>query len=71
MDFITFINETSVKLAHFARSNPLITIVGLIVLAIAIYRKPILFVFILFFCLLLVIVTYLIMGLTSPGPLKL
>jgi len=70
MYFTTFINKTSVDIVSLARSNPVIAIVVLIILAVFIYSKPLLVSFILLFCLLLLAVTYLIMGMSSPWPFK-
>jgi len=67
MNFMAFINQFSVSVASFARANPVIVIAVLILLAIFIYRQPLLSFFILLFCLLLLVVTYLIMG-VRPVP---
>jgi ABC-type nitrate/sulfonate/bicarbonate transport system permease component len=58
---MNIINELTDPIASFARSNPIVAIVALIVLAFLVYRKPLFFLAIFFLGLLLAGVVYLIM----------
>ncbi len=66
MYFATFLNNILVNIVFSAKSNPVIAIVVLILLAIFIYRRPLVSLFILLFCLLLFVVIYLLIGISNP-----
>ncbi len=61
MHFFDIINALLASAASFAKANPVIAAVALVVLAFLVYRKPLLFLFLLCLGLLLAGVFYVIM----------
>jgi MFS superfamily sulfate permease-like transporter len=64
---MNIINDFTDLFASFARANPLITLIALIILAFLIYRKPMFFLSIFFLGLLLAAVVYIVLEASSPG----
>lgn len=64
------INDITGAIAAFARSNPIIALIALIMLSFLIYRKPIFFLFIFLLGLLLAGVLYVVLNASTSGVVK-
>ena len=70
MDLTDIINELTGIVSDFARTNPLIVLGVLAVIAFLIYRKPMFFLAVFGLALLLAAVVYIIMDMSSSGVSK-
>lgn len=67
MDFTAIINDLTGLIASFAKTQPLIALAVLLILAYLIYRKPLFFFSVLILGLVLAGVLYLILSMSTPG----
>ena len=67
MDFTVIINDLTGPILGLAQANPRIALAVLLILAYLVYRKPVFFSSIFILGLILVVVLYLIIGISNPG----
>ena len=67
MDFTAIINELTGLISEFARAKPFIALAILLVLAYLIYRKPLFFISVFIFGVILAGVLYLILSISTPN----
>lgn len=70
MNLTGIVNNLAGSIVDLARSNPLIFLIALIILAFLIYRRPKFFLIIFLLCLLLIVVLYVVSDLSTSGTAK-